>query len=145
MTIKIGDTLWCDKEHGRSRWRSAVITGETKQSWLVGDPNFTRSKINKKTLIEANGRGRGMGDLKWYTPEQMADEKFVRSNRYRIERAVGAVRDRATLEAVAALIGFSILPMESESENQAIPEAERQKISLQDALNVSLKTQWRKS
>lgn len=107
-SIKIGDTLWADYDYGRARWNSQTITGETKQSWLYGDPAIGQSRINKKTLRETNGRGRGMGDLQWYTPEQLENEKFIRSNRHHISRAVHGVQDRATLQAVADLIGLNL-------------------------------------
>lgn len=107
MTIQIGDVLWADFDIGRTRWNSQTIIGETKFSWLLGDERWP-SKVNKKTLRETNGRGRGFGDLQWYTPEQMEDEKFIRSNSRLISQAVFGVRDRATLQAVADLIGLDL-------------------------------------
>ena len=105
MTIKIGDTLW-GSEYGRQeRWRSLPVTGETKQSWLLGHPNghFKPVKVNKKTMIESVPN---YGSIKWFTEQGKNDEEFRRKHAHRIGQAVAASRDIAVLKQIADLIGY---------------------------------------
>lgn len=99
--IGIGTTLWwISSRNRRQGWRSYVITGETRQSWLLGD-RWSERKISKKTLRENNGQ---WGHEQFYTAEQRDNEVWVETNKYRIAGAVQACRDAAKLKQIAQIL-----------------------------------------
>jgi hypothetical protein len=98
---KVGDTLWNNNHNFRSSsWGSDVITGETKQSWLVG----TR-KVNKRTLLQAIPR---FTPIQWYTEEGKRAEDFHRLHARDIAGRVSVCRDIDKLKQIAALVGMEL-------------------------------------
>lgn len=107
MTIKIGDVLW-GVEYGRpDRWRSLPVTGETKQSWLLGPAPFKPVKVNKKTMLESVPN---YGSIRWFTLQGKVDEMFCRQHGSAISRKVLELRDAAALRQIADLIGHKVEP-----------------------------------
>lgn len=100
--IKIGDTLWTNRDHGRSAWISGEIVGETRMSWLVkvvawGEP----SKVSKKELLESDRRGK----TRWFTEAGKEDYIWARQHRYEIERRVNFAT-AAQLRQIADILGY---------------------------------------
>lgn len=84
--VKIGDTLYYNKYgHLGGKWGNQLITGETTQSWICEGYSRKQTKINKKTLVEKDGLGRGYGDLQYYASKQQVDEiTWLSENRSKI-------------------------------------------------------------
>lgn len=99
MTIEVGTELWARTDYGRPDWVSERITGETKQSWLVGK---WATKINKKTMLENLGQ---RGSRRWFTERGMEEDKFVTANRWKISKIVETL-GYEQLCKVAELVGY---------------------------------------
>lgn len=98
---KVGDTLWTmSSRDRRSGWRSDVITGETKQSWIVGE-DWRITKVNKKTMLENVGK---WGHERWFTVEGKDEYLWMQHHRRLISAMVDACKDVAKLRAVAQIV-----------------------------------------
>lgn len=97
--VGIGAVVHCNDRHGRNEWSGHIITGETKGLWITG-----HHKINKKTMIEANGRGRGE-PLKWHTTQQRDDAIWRDAHEHRIREAIRGV-GITDLKAIANIVGY---------------------------------------
>jgi len=103
---KVGDTLWTiNPRDRREGWKSYVITGETRQSWLVGEMRFTPAKVNKHTMLENHGQ---WGMQRWFTEQGMIDQRFMDEQRHHIARLVGVESDVAKLKKIAEIIGMEV-------------------------------------
>lgn len=104
--IGIGTELF-SLEYGRTdirkteHWRSELVTGETKFSWLVGDPKFTPTKVNKKSLLEAVPN---MLPRQWYTARQRIMALWIAENRHKIVQAVQDCPNVETLLQIRRLL-----------------------------------------
>ncbi len=104
---QIGDRLYTNP-HGRPEQigkEHGEITGETKFSWLVGDPKFKRDKVNKTTMREAVA---GYGSRRWYTVEGLHDECWIKAYRHVISGCVQASRDVKKLKLIAAILEMKV-------------------------------------
>lgn len=99
--MQIGDTIWCHDFRSQTRpWFEHEITGETRQSWIVGP-----YKVNKKTMSENLG---SYGSRKWHTRDSMNESRWVRANRYKIAEKVQLCQDAKVLYQVAQVLGFDV-------------------------------------
>lgn len=115
---KIGDTLWT-YPHGqphRLGTRKDVISGETKHSWFLGNAQFTRVLVNKKTLLERIPR---YLPRQWFTAESMASEVFIRNNRHRIAAAITSSTDDKALREIAKVLGMEVSEWKVESSERS--------------------------
>lgn len=97
---KVGDSVYCVwlwRRQSDGEPPHYTITGETKQSWILG-----REKFDKK-----DGRQRGSnfaahiyGQLDW------EEEQWRGKHRYKLGNAVQSVNDVAKLKEIAKLIGY---------------------------------------
>ena len=104
--IKIGDTVFMfdinRRKYGpdrsgpvyREHFYPVTVTGETSRSWIVG-PNYAPIKVSKKNPWAVLA-----------TTEMVEEAVWVETNRYKIERAVGALRDADKLRQIAAIVGY---------------------------------------
>lgn len=83
----IGGPIW------REHWRPVAIVGETTRSWITSSGD----KVPKKNASH----------YQWaFSEDEIAGRAFVHEHGYAIGRHVGALRDYATLKAVADLISY---------------------------------------
>lgn len=114
---QIGDILYCFDINRRKydeqrriiinhHYRSETIIGETKLSWLVGDPFYrgSISKVNKRTLAEAGKNG--FGGYQWFTKEGMEDDLWQREHRSDIANKVRGA-PVPILRRIAALLSLT--------------------------------------
>jgi|SRR5579859_1028698 len=106
MHIKIGDTLYTHPP-GRPGHLTMgrVITGDTRLSWLVGDPKFSRHKVLKKSLRENIPR---YGHRQWYTEAGVNAAGFVDKHRFRIVSALSVEGDVSKLKKIAEILGVEL-------------------------------------
>lgn len=104
---KIGDKLWTHPYGRPECWVDAPveITGETKQSWLLGDPNFKRNKVNKKTMQESVP---GFTPRQWYTLQDKIDVAFLHAHRHQISAAVLSEKNVQALKTIAGILGMEL-------------------------------------
>lgn len=112
--IAIGTYLYAQTGRGHradEAFTSHLVVGDTGQSWLVSTepgrkPALTgrTRKINKKTMLEANGYQAGM-PMRWYTQPAMMDKRYTEANRFKIARMVEHC-EADQLRAIAAIVGF---------------------------------------
>jgi hypothetical protein len=113
--IKVGDTIYqfdvnrrryegsglsakiIYKEH----FTSSVITGETKQSWLVKEYG-RETRVNKAAMQSSNGR---YSPSQWYTEEGMKDNIWWHDNYYKLESVLRGCSVEQ-LKKIAELIGY---------------------------------------
>lgn len=102
---QIGDTLWChDYRSNRRPWFEETITGETKQSWLVGAVGY---KVNKKTMLENQG---AYGHRAWHTPTSKFVKLWLNEHPRKIAAQVEQCKDVDLLLKIADLIGYAAPP-----------------------------------
>ena len=107
--LKIGSTLWTiDRRDRRDGWKCQAITGETKQSWLVGSESSfpPPRKVNKKTMLE--NLGTQWGHQRWYSNVQKDAQVFIDNHRRHIERLVGVEQDADKLKQIAEILGMEL-------------------------------------
>jgi hypothetical protein len=105
---KVGDMVWVfdsqapnyGEYRGRGAWKLRPVTGETKQSFIID-----RCKFDKKTGAQRDLRG-FHETLHAYGEVEKENRVWLSENRLSICKAVERVRDVATLEAIADLIGW---------------------------------------
>jgi hypothetical protein len=103
MNLKIGDILWChDYRSNSRRWFEKTISGETKQSWILGD-GWSPHKVLKKDLTENQG---AYGRLQWYTSESRENYLWINTHAPRMSEIVRDVTDMEILKQIAVLIGY---------------------------------------
>lgn len=105
MTIKVGDMLWTHPHGQPNKWLLGpeTITGETPQSWLLGDSKYKRDKVNKKTLRESI---QNYGYRQWYTEQEKFDLIFIRRHRHQISGAILLCNNVNQLRKIAEIIGM---------------------------------------
>lgn len=99
--IKVGDSLYqLNSWHNanRPKWKPDRITGETKQSWLLGD-----TKVNKGTMTTAKDR-RGH-NKHYFTYEGMVARDFCDQWSRDVGSAVSVCDDPEKLKQIAAIVG----------------------------------------
>jgi hypothetical protein len=96
--IRVGDTIYSFDRGGR-RTHSAVITGETRVSWLIG-----KQKVRKSNMVEYSGYGKDMGDRQWFTKEGFDDTAWIKDNRHKIQEAVGRCTNIGVLIGIKDLL-----------------------------------------
>lgn len=104
---QIGDRLYTSP-HGRPERigeEHDTITGETKFSWLMGDPKFKREKVNKKTMMESIPN---FGHRRWYTVQGLTEEAWRRKYRHVISGVVQVEMDVKKLRLIAEILGMEI-------------------------------------
>lgn len=97
--LAIGSVLWRSVNIGT--WQMYAITSETKGLWIVSGGH----RVNKKTLMEADGRGRGE-PRQWFTTPQKLDEDFRTTHRYLISEKVRWETDTGKLREIAKIVGY---------------------------------------
>lgn len=104
--IGIGTELWWRNSRSqRDGWKSYLITGETRQSWLLGKEKWDQRKISKKTLKENNGR---WGVEQFLTKEQMENWRWVESHRHKILSCVQFCWDAEKMKQVAKIMELEL-------------------------------------
>lgn len=112
--MNVGDKIWChDYRSHRRPWFDETITGETRQSWLVGFHGAY--KVNKKTMQENCGT---MGHRQWYTETAKYVRLWLGKHPRAIAAQVETCKDVDLLLKIAALVGY-------EAEAPALPNGER--------------------
>lgn len=104
---KIGDRLYTSP-YGRPERvgeEHQEITGETRFSWLVGDPNYKRDKVDKKTMLEAIP---GYGYRRWFTVQDLHEEVWRKKYRHVISGVVLGERDPKKLKMIADILGMNV-------------------------------------
>lgn len=108
MTIKVGDELYLLHHHRRQgdpKWTKHVITGETKQSWLIGS-GWSVEKVSKKTMTtKKNWQG---GNDFYRTQQEAADRDFCDSWCRPLMVGVEQCREPEKLKKIAEIIGMVI-------------------------------------
>lgn len=106
-TIRVGDILWTHPYGQPEKWlaQPEVITGETAQSWIMGDSRFNPEKVNKKTLRETIPK---FGYRQWYTEQGKIDALFIRNHRHQISAAILSCADVSQLKKIAEIIGMEL-------------------------------------
>lgn len=96
--MKVGDTVYVLDRYGRGGWKTLPVTGETRISWVIGEP-WRSFKIRKKkypqnypNILESE--------------DAVKEANWVGKNSYRIGHEVGRLRNPATLRAIASMIGY---------------------------------------
>ena len=115
--VGIGDRLYTSP-HGRPERIGAAheeITGETKFSWLMGDPKFKREKVNKTTLLESIPN---YGNRRWYTVQDLHDEAWRREYRHTISGVVQSECDVKKLKMIADILNMNVPEPDAHSEQQ---------------------------
>ena len=114
--MKIGDTIYKFDTNRRQYTKPAdgriwgepiyeyhfeplLITGETKQSWLVKEYG-SETRVNKQTLLSSGASG-----FQWYSEEGKAGHLWLRKNRQEIMRRFERA-DYATMRQIASLLGY---------------------------------------
>jgi hypothetical protein len=107
LMTKVGDILYTHPigRPDRLGEDSGEITGETRLSWLVGEPQYARAKVNKVSLDEAI---RDHLPRHWYTKEGLDRELFIKANRHLISRSVSYERDVDKLKKIAEILGMEV-------------------------------------
>lgn len=110
--LKVGSTVWEydsnfenrsleGEAKFRSGFRKRTITGETKQSWLIGNDEI---KVRKRDLTYGHWGG-GRRDM-ITSQREIDDLVFVNTHRYKIVKCFEWTRDVALLHELAKLIGY---------------------------------------
>lgn len=104
---QIGDRLYTSPigRPERIGEENELITGETRMSWLVGDPKFRRAKINKGTMQEAFPN---YTPRQWYTLQTLTEESWRKKYRHVISGVVQAERDIKKLKLIADILGMQV-------------------------------------
>jgi hypothetical protein len=99
MSLKVGSTIY--KRSGAP----IVITGETKVSWLVGDPyEWSKVKIKKSAMRKGNS---GETWVQYFVNQEDAlDCVYAAKHISRIANLVSYCRDGKVLKQIAALVGY---------------------------------------
>lgn len=98
--VGIGAMIWTHGLNGRSEWTAHFIREETKGLWISG-----HHKINKKTMMEANGRGRG-DPLRWYSQAEKTDAEFMERHAHRIAGYLSGCSAQQ-LREIANIVGYN--------------------------------------
>jgi len=115
-TIKVGDPIWIyeqeknvyDKDGKylrRGKWVEYTITGENKQSLLVGNSRSIAKKDLTKTRKTNNYGYMGIHPVA-YSQEEVNDSIWMNKHRYKISEAVSNLKSSGLLRQVADLIGY---------------------------------------
>lgn len=102
---KVGDELYFIDGHQAAhiaKWRTDVIVGETKVSWLLG-PDWRVTKVNKKSMITASDY-RGYR-TRYYTKTDMENKIFCSKHRRGLATAIETCDSPDLLRQVADLFG----------------------------------------
>lgn len=103
--IAVGTTLYRHDSWANDvsrRWSPVEVIGETKLSWLVGNPRYP-TKVNKKTIMSARDF-RGQNDV-YCTVEERDSVNFCEKNKRQIASAVSVCNDPEKLRQIAAIVG----------------------------------------
>lgn len=105
LTVTIGDTLWTlNSRDRRVGWRSEIITGETRLSWILGD-DWRQTKVLKSDLTE---NMRSFGREQWFTERGKEDYLWREHHRRNISALVGTCKDVAKLKAIGEIVGYEV-------------------------------------
>lgn len=108
--MQVGDEIWCHDYRTHTRpWFKEIITGETRQSWILG--NNSQYKVNKKTMLESLGQ---WGSRRWYTDDARNTKRWLDRNAWRIAKAVEGCHDADILKKIAVLVGYQEQPSDPE-------------------------------
>jgi hypothetical protein len=108
MTIKVGDELYLlhtGRRAGDPKWTKHVITGETKQSWLIGE-GWAQEKISKTTMTTKKN-WQGVNE-RYRTQQQAADYDFCEAWQRPLATEVGLCWEPEKLKKIAAIVGREI-------------------------------------
>lgn len=123
--LKVGDRIWnfdtnrrVYRHHDgrksnapiyREHFQECIIAGETKASWLVSSwPNSPieyATKVNKKTLLSATGKGNGFG-CGWYTDATREVVLWLHDHHAKIAKVLEECKDIQKLEQIAAILNY---------------------------------------
>jgi hypothetical protein len=104
VELKVGDVLWCYDYRSNSKpWFDKTITGETKQSWVIGEV-WSTHKVLKKDLTENQG---AYGRRQWFTSEGRDNYLWIHNHAPRMAEAVRTITDIELLKQIAELIGYN--------------------------------------
>lgn len=110
--MQVGDKVWIfdnnhrvyeDKNGNRSNYalysghfREFIITGETKQSWVIGS-----LKVNKKTL---EVKGHALDPHLFLSQEEVNENCWVHENKYDILKKIERSADYGLLKEIERLL-----------------------------------------
>lgn len=123
--LKVGDVVGVagpdHRGHG-DRWDKMVVVSATRVAWYVGPSWCMRQTPSRRHLIAVPKHCRPPHIA--FTDRQMQEYDWARDNQHVVVRAVSTVRDFATLDAIARIVGVPTLPPVP-SQNATTTEAAR--------------------
>lgn len=96
-----------------SHWSKVTVLGETREAWYVGLPHLDFKK-HRKHLIAVPKHC--CPPYIVFTERQKKEREWVGANRHLVLRAVDDIKDFATLETIARMVGVPTLPPEPSQE-----------------------------